>query len=162
MSSQLKRLFLPYAVAGLSIALVCGVLCGYSWLFGPRWSSEEQRAGDRPIPFRPFSKKRLERELSAGHTVLVHFYANWMIGMTFHVNRSLERPTVRKWLYRKRVIPLDADWTNENAEIEAELYLLDEISVPLIVIYSPQKSPKVLRDLFTEEDVVRALEEIPN
>jgi len=82
--------------------------------------------------------------------------------MTFHVNRSLERPTVRKWLYRKRVIPLDADWTNENAEIEAELYLLDEISVPLIVIYSPQKPPKVLRDLFTEEDVVRALEEIPN
>ena len=162
MSSQLKRLFLPYAVAGLSIAIVCGVLCGYSWLFGPRWSPEEYRVGNQPIPWKTFSKRSLNDELARGRSVLVNFRADWDIATVIHERTSLEKPSVRRLIFRKNITPLIADWTDDDKDISNELQELGEISIPRVVIYSPQKPPKVLRDFLTEKDVVRALEEIPN
>lgn len=122
MSSQLKRLFLPYAIAGLAIAIVCGVLCCFSWLFCTQWTPTEYRVGNLPIPLKTFSKRSLAVELARGRSVLVIFRADWDIATARHERTSLEIPSARRLIFRKNITPLVADWSDDDACAKYEIW----------------------------------------
>lgn len=161
MDIRAKRFLVRVGVAGVII-----------WMFGVAWfafhkefswTPSELHAGNRRVPWEIFSKERVEAELAGGQIVLLDVFGRWNPECITHQRLALEQATVRRLIYRHRVVALRADWTEYEAddEIAQELERLNEVSVPLVVIYSPNQQPiKFGSDrAITEIAVIAGLEE---
>jgi thiol:disulfide interchange protein DsbD len=115
------------------------------------------------IAWVPFSKARVEEELSAGRSVFVDFTADWCITCKFNERTAIDTPAIRALLKEKNITPIKADWTNANPEITAALKSFGRVGVPLYVIYaaSNPQAPVVLPELLTESLLADTLKKIP-
>jgi thiol:disulfide interchange protein len=111
-----------------------------------------------PVVWQSFSRQRISELTSQGRIVLVRFKADWNVG-PFSEMREFQDPGVRAAIYRNRVVPLLADWTEPSEEIEKELASLGARSIPVVAVYTPQSRwpPIVLRDEIVPSEVVQAI-----
>lgn len=117
------------------------------------------------IEWEPFSRARLAELREEGSTVLIDFSADWCLTCKLNLATAIETSDVKNLIEENRVIPLLADWTEENDEIKRMLESLQSRSIPLLAIYpgcrpgEPMRDPIVLRDLLTESQVLAAIRE---
>ncbi|NDG72280.1 MAG: thiol:disulfide interchange protein [Proteobacteria bacterium] len=133
------------------------------WYFlGKKFAHVGLETMDR-IAWVPFSKARVEEELSAGRSVFVDFTADWCITCKFNERTAIDTPAIRALLKEKNITPIKADWTNANPEITAALKSFGRVGVPLYVIYAASNSqvPVVLPELLTESLLADTLKKIP-
>lgn len=108
------------------------------------------------IPWEPFSKERLDQELSKGRTVFVKFSAKWCLTCQTN-NLSFASPTVAEAFARQQIVALDADWTNGDPAITAMLRALGRNGVPVYAIFRQGKEPTILPELVTPEMIATAV-----
>ena len=112
----------------------------------------------RPIEWTPYSKRVLDEILRDGRPVLINFLADWDV-----VSRANDRvfdSTELRWKLRRTGAKcLEADFTKDSEEIRTALEAIDQISIPLIVIYFPEapNDPEVLEGPVTSQLVMTAL-----
>lgn len=117
------------------------------------------------IAWEPFSRARLAELREEGSTVLVDFSADWCLTCKLNLATAIETSDVKELIDENRVVPLLADWTEENDEIKRMLESLQSRSIPLLAIYpgcrpgEPMRDPIILRDLLTESQVLAAIRE---
>ena len=118
------------------------------------------------IPWeQPFSRARLAELRLSGATVLVDFSADWCPTCKYNLATAIETNRVRAAIEKNHVVPLLADWTDGSAEIKQMLESLGSKSIPVLAVFpatSPGRTPPepiVLRDLITESQVLKALED---
>ena len=117
------------------------------------------------IEWEPFSRARLAELREEGSTVLIDFSADWCLTCKLNLATAIETSDVKNLIEENRVIPLLADWTEENDEIKRMLESLQSRSIPLLAIYpgcrpgEPMRDPIILRDLLTESQVLAAIRE---
>jgi len=87
------------------------------------------------IPWRPWSKGLPEQLAANGHTVYVDFTATWCTTCLANKKATLETPEIRKVMNELCVIPLKADFTQNDPDIATELQRFGRGGVPLNVIY---------------------------
>ncbi|MDA0660956.1 MAG: thioredoxin family protein [Planctomycetota bacterium] len=112
---------------------------------------------DGKILWRNYSKQLRQEASAAGKTVMVEFTASWCLTCKSNLLWAIETESVRNLLQENQVVPLLADWKDENnAEIKEALKELGSISVPLLAIYSADDPlhPIILRDLITKNQLV--------
>ncbi len=98
---------------------------------------------------------RMDAALAAGHPVLVDFGAPWCINCKFIKATVLDAPAVRKVCARTGTVLLGADI---DRPFPKALWLkLGGRALPYLAILSPHRplSPEILRDLYTQRDVIR-------
>ena len=120
---------------------------------------------DSLIEWEPFSRARLAQLREEGSTVLVDFSADWCLTCKLNLATAIETSDVKALIDENAVVPLLADWTEENDEIKRMLESLQSRSIPLLAVYpgckpgEPMREPIILRDLLTESQVLAAIRE---
>lgn len=112
------------------------------------------------LPWKPFSRQALQEAIRQQKTVLVDFTAQWCLTCKYNLLTAINTQDVKQVVERNGIVPLLADWTDENKEIEIALRELNANSIPVLAIY-PAGRPEdviVLRDLITKRQLLEALE----
>jgi len=153
----------PRAKQTIALIIILATVGLGGWYFlGKKFAHVGLETMDR-IAWVPFSKARVEEELSAGRSVFVDFTADWCITCKFNERTAIDTPAIRALLKEKNITPIKADWTNANPEITATLKSFGRVGVPLYVIYaaSNPQAPVVLPELLTESLLADTLKKIP-
>lgn len=114
---------------------------------------------DGHIPWQPFSEERVAA--LAGNTVFIDFTAEWCASCKVNERVVLETATVREAMAELGVVPLKADWTRPNEEIEAWLARFKREGVPMYVVLPAEadREPILLPEVITPQMVVAALQD---
>lgn len=137
---------------GIGLATVAvGALVSFG-VFGPIKSD---------LPWEPYDEVRLAQLRRQGKTVMIDFTANWCLNCQINTRVAIEKKDVAQLVKQNEVVPMLADWTEPSDEIRRKLEELQSNSIPLMVIYPPDPNaePIVLRDLLSESQVLKALEQ---
>jgi thiol:disulfide interchange protein len=108
--------------------------------------------------WQPWSADRVAMLRAEGRGVFVNFTAAWCLTCQVNEKAVFARSDVRELFGRYGVTPLEADWTNENAEIERTLAAFGRDGVPLYVFYPARLdlAPVVLPQVPTRENLENA------
>lgn len=118
----------------------------------------------QPSPYRlawkSYNEETLDDLVEDGRTVLIDFTAEWCQNCKLNLNRAIHTKKVKDWIEKNNVVAMEADLTEYPAHIKDKLNELDSISIPVLAIYRPRdtETPIVLRDIVSENDVLKALE----
>lgn len=112
--------------------------------------------GDR-IAWVPFDSGRVEAERKNKRPVFIDFTADWCANCKTNERVFIETEAVRATLLASRILPMKADMTNENEEIEAWLNKLGRSGIPAYVIYLPDGSIDLLPEVITTDLLVKRL-----
>ncbi|MEP2306937.1 protein-disulfide reductase DsbD family protein, partial [Rhodopirellula bahusiensis] len=141
---------------GVASAMIIG-FAAFQWL-GP---APEPAEGVKTIAWQPYDEAKLNQYQAEGRTVMIDFTAKWCVNCIVNYNVALNTEPTRQLIEELDAVPMLADWTDQDAEIEAKLKELESRSIPVLAIY-PGKSPAepiVLRDLVSQQMVLDALED---
>ena len=158
------------AIRGGAVALALLLGMGLWRLYTPPVSARQQRASmvpgrlwaDQPIAINKwegFSNARLHAALRAHHPVMVDFTASWCINCRAVKAFVLDSPAVRRAAAHAGMVLLSADLTQANPPAQSLLLKLGGRSIPFLAIFSPAHPyhPQILMDLYTIDDVLRAM-----
>ncbi|MBD3674636.1 MAG: thioredoxin family protein [Planctomycetaceae bacterium] len=117
--------------------------------------------GEHGLPWRDFTDSTLQSALRQKKTVLVDFTADWCLVCKQNERNALNTEETQALVNQEGIVPLYADFTNEDPHLKAWLKKFDSISVPLTVIFpgdNPQK-PIVIRDKYSQSYLLEKLRE---
>jgi thiol:disulfide interchange protein DsbD len=126
--------------------------------------SPEQQVGVKPkagkLPWQPFSIKKITELTSAGKTVMVDFTADWCPTCKSNLILAINTEAVEKKVAELGVVPILADWTKENEEIEQTIKKLGGTSIPFFVVFPGARpnEPIVSEGVLTEGMVLGKLD----
>lgn len=107
-----------------------------------------------------WSAQRQQQLLEAGQPVFVDYTAAWCVTCQYNKRTTLSDPQVLDAFVRRGVQLLRADWTRRDPDITAALNALGRSGVPVYVLLTPGRSPQVLTELISTDEVLQALEGI--
>lgn len=112
---------------------------------------------DGHINWAPFSKKRLTLEARRLRPVFADFTADWCANCKTNEKLFIETDSVRAVFKETGILPMQADWTNEDEEITAALQELGRSAIPVYAIYMPDGKVDLLPVTITSEMVIERL-----
>jgi thiol:disulfide interchange protein len=101
---------------------------------------------DGHIAWVPFSPDRVTAELKRKRPVFMDYTAEWCANCKTNERVSLETERVRQAMAAAHILPMKADWTNQDDLIGEWLDKLGRSGIPAYVIYLPDGT----RDLLPE------------
>ena len=123
--------------------------------------SEDMPLAAKPVAqdssWQEFSPERVSQLVGAGRTVFVDFTAAWCVTCQVNKRLVLNSDAVRDAFLRRNVALVRADWTRRDPVIGAALSGLGRDGVPVYVLYSPGKEPRLLPEVLRRQDVLEAL-----
>jgi thiol:disulfide interchange protein DsbD len=110
------------------------------------------------IAWVPYSKATVEQLLKEGKPVFIDFTADWCLSCKFNERTAIDTAAVRQKIAAQGIVPVKADATKENPEINAALKHFGRVGVPFYVLYPAGQPdhPITLPELLTESIVLDA------
>ena len=107
--------------------------------------------------WQPWAPGRVEQTLATGVPVFVDFTAAWCVTCQYNKKTTLVNADVLADFDAKNVTLLRADWTRRDPAITAALQQLGRNGVPVHVLYKTGRSPVVLSEILSVDEVREAL-----
>ncbi len=150
----------------IGFGIIAGALF-VGWMGGIRGVANDSVASNAGDPhsrtfqvnrWQPVTLGRMDAALVAGHPVVVDFSAPWCINCKFIKATVLDAPAVREVYAQTGTVLLSADI--DRAVPKALWLKLGGRALPYLAILSPHRpmSPEILRDIYTQRDVVRDID----
>lgn len=104
-----------------------------------------------------WSPDEVSRQRAAGKTVFVNFTAAWCVSCKVNERVVLNTAAAKTLFKESNAVFLNADWTNKNEIIAAELSRHGRSGVPLYLVYGPGHDPvsPVILPQFLSQNVLR-------
>ena len=97
--------------------------------------------------------------MASGTPVFIDFTAAWCISCQVNKRLVLNSEEIQAAFSRAEVVPMRADWTQQDPAISAELARHGRNSVPLYLLYKPgADAPVVLPEILSKSIVLEALQ----
>ncbi len=147
-------------VSGVTAAVAISVLA-FQFLGPVPPGQQVDTAEEALIAWEDYNEDRLQALQAEGKTVLVDFSAKWCLSCLVNLSVAIDTKPTAELVAELDAVAMYADWTDHSPEIKAKLDELESKSIPLLAIYpgSNPKKPILLRDLVTQQDVLKALRE---
>lgn len=113
---------------------------------------------DGKINWAPFDPAVVERENARNRPVFMDFTADWCANCKTNERLFLETERVRETLQATGILPMKADMTNPDDEIDRWLDGLGRMGIPAYAIYLPDGTFDLLPEVITTELVVERLQ----
>lgn len=127
-------------------------ICGYGW-------SLQYRGHE--LPWQKFSTALVNDLRQSGDPVLIDFTADWCAICKTNEKAALNRPETVAFVKQHGIVPVLADYTDEDPEIKAWLDYCKQEGVPLTLIF-PRGRPDAaipLRGLYSQSTLLTKLKE---
>jgi thiol:disulfide interchange protein len=111
------------------------------------------------IDWTVFDRTQAERLARDGRLVFVDVTADWCFTCKANERLILNTREIAEAFTRHRVVPMQADWTNQDEEIAQFLADYGRYSIPFYMLYRPGAEPHLFPELLTKRDVLRVLDE---
>ncbi len=111
------------------------------------------------LKWEPWSPERLTTLRQEGRPVFVDFTARWCATCQANKYVVFGSSEVRRYVLAHHVALLEADWTNSDPRVSAELSRWHRAAIPFDLVYRPAaQSPAVLPEILTPTIVLRSLD----
>jgi suppressor for copper-sensitivity B len=120
---------------------------------------QRQSAAGHGIDWTMFDRGQAESLARDGRLVFVDVTADWCFTCKANERLILDTREVTEAFARHAVIPMRADWTNQNEEIARFLADFGRYSIPFYLLYRPGAEPHLFPELLSKRDVLRVLDQ---
>jgi len=111
------------------------------------------------ILWTPYAQEVVNGNLERGRPVFLVFTADWCANCKANEKVFIETDTIRGDLIETNILPMKADFTHEDAEIEKMIEDLGRAEVPIYVIITPDGKRNLLPEVINTEMLSKALQE---
>jgi len=117
---------------------------------------------DHSLDAQSFSIAGLIAMQNGGKNIMVEVTADWCPNCKFVEKTVLHNRKFKEKLVRNNITFVQADWTHKNPEVTLFLNKLGSRSIPFAVVFSGRNPlhPVVLRDIYTLNDALKALDTV--
>jgi len=116
-------------------------------------------ANKKKIIWTPYSEDVVQANLDRGRPVFMDFTADWCANCKANEKAFIETDTIRGDLVTTNILPVKADFTNEDKEIEKMIDDLGRAGIPIYVILTPDGKRNLLPEVIDIEMLSKALQE---
>ena len=113
-----------------------------------------------PVEWIYYTPERFEGLLRQDKVVVMVFTAEWCLNCKVLEEGVLRNPEIVNLFKNGPVVPVKVDITGKNPAGKAKLKEVGNLTIPLLVIFSPNGSQVFKSDFYTVEQVLRAVEEV--
>ncbi len=137
----------------LSSLVIFLLISGLAW--------DQYQSAIRPSQWEPFSGARVAELRKEGRPILIDFTATWCAICQTNKRTALKTETTSNFLKEHDVASLVADYSHPDPEIKAWLERYDSISLPLYLIFPPDRTsdPVVFDGLVSQSRILAKLNE---
>ena len=116
------------------------------------------RLTDRgPIDWVYYTEKRFEAATAENKVVAMVFSAEWCLNCKALEQGVLSSPRIVELFKNDNVIPMKVDITGNNPEGKTKLKEVGNLTIPLLVIFSPTGKQVFKSDFYTVEQILNAV-----
>lgn len=130
----------PSVYSAVAAVIVC---------IGGLWTISSTMNRPQMMVWQPFTAAAVETARQTGNPVFVDFTADWCLTCKVTEATVLDTEKTQKLFAATKTTLFQADWTNQNPEITAELTRHGRKGVPLYLLYLPGKDAEILPQLIT-------------
>jgi thiol:disulfide interchange protein DsbD len=112
---------------------------------------------DGKINWKPFDPATVKTALESGRPVFMDYTAEWCVNCKTNEKAFIETAPIRKDLEETQILPVKADYTNEDDTIHAWMQKLGRNAVPIYVVYMPDGTNDLLPEVITTEMLSKSL-----
>ena len=118
------------------------------------------KAGE--MPWQAWSPEKLAELTAAGKPVFVDYTAAWCVTCQVNKRVVLNSTAVVAAFAQRGVVPLKADWTNNDPRVTESLQSLGRNAIPVYALYLPGESqPRLLPEVLTSSIVLAEIDKLP-
>ncbi len=123
-------------------------------------ATSDKPAGNTKLEAEPFSLAQLQAYHAHGKTVMVEFTADWCPNCKYIEATVIHTDRFKSAIKENDVVFVQADWTHQDQDITSMLNKLGSKSIPFTAIFPGDnpKEPVVLRDIYTLNTVLKAID----
>jgi thiol:disulfide interchange protein DsbD len=145
------------ALATKKITKTVFVSLGLILMALPIWGAM-RLSGEGPINWTYYTPERFEAAVEQRKTVLMDFTAEWCLNCKVLEESVLHDQRIINLLAQENIVPMKVDITGNNPAGKAKLKAVGSLTVPLLVVFSPDGNPVFKSDFYTVDQVLGAVE----
>jgi suppressor for copper-sensitivity B len=112
-----------------------------------------------PIDWVYYTEKRFQDATAARKVIVMVFSAEWCLNCKALEKGVLDDSRIIELLARRELVPMKVDITGNNPAGKAKLREVGNLTIPLLVIFSPRGEQVFKSDFYTVEQVLDAVAE---
>ena len=143
-------------LASRKIAQIVFVGLGLILIVLPIWGALRLSV-DGPIHWIYYTPQRLEDAFQQGKIVVMDFTAEWCLNCKALEQGVLRDQKITTLLASENIVPMKVDITGNNPQARAKLKEIGSLTVPLLVIFTPDGQPVFKSDFYTVNQVYEAI-----
>jgi len=110
-----------------------------------------------PIDWVYYTPQRFEAETANRKVVVMVFTAEWCLNCKALEQGVFYNPKIVKLLASEDIVPMKVDITGNNPTGKAKLREVGNLTIPLLIIFSPNGKQKFKSDFYTVDQVYDAI-----
>jgi thiol:disulfide interchange protein DsbD len=112
-----------------------------------------------PIAWKYYTPENFEKALDEGKVVVLDFTAQWCLNCEALEQSVLMDPRIIDLFAKKEVVPMKVDITGNNPAGKAKLREAGTLTIPLLIVFSPNGTQVFKSDFYTVVQVYNAVTE---